>query len=778
MSKISTGFGAAAVAVGLAMAGPQAAGIASADNGDTETSAATEGTDRGSTPRSSSSAHRGQAGGQRAARAGASRAVGGDVALPAASAPASSKSRTRLAAPAAARAVARPAAGVGLGTEVPPAVAPLTAPQAPASARAVPVKPSVPVADSPAAAAAVIAAVVAQPKAAAAAALPSKPPVLTELDTAVTKFFDSTASWLAGLPASPFHDVLAGGLLLVRRTLFNQLPTTKPFNYVIKSDGTVVGNVFASDAENDPLTYKLTKLPDHGTVQVGSDGSYTYTPGDGYNGYDSFSIAVEDRGFNLLDPFTSRSTDAFVEVPYWSKGGYTNNWTVRNFTASPVTLSAVSAEPGYSDAWDAHPPIGTVLQPGDEMGFELTWYAFLSYGAGPQFTSPNGNKWDVTFYTTSGGNPLWARSSCEVGDCRVFPNSSSLDYQGVLLLDPPGAVTINSETPGAADSFDRLIKLVGDNTGGGPNAMWDKRWTATYDNVTYTGGDSQWTSVLTVDNPTDNPQSAAGVEKTTTFTTTTTTTQQCGVPNCDYGFNVATAKYLIPLIVKLVRQDPSPTANNYGLSKATTETTTYTHKVTEGPIPWSANEVMLAPPTVDAVGDVTITYSDWCTTPSCTDSTNPPGDVAANQGPGGSRTYVFKDVAFKFPNYSTDQANFLMRTEPLQPKVNGVPTPNVGFKVRDPYSVFLSPEYNVGDKTQLVTEAYDGYGGQSADFTQRAKYTSSNPAVALVDSSGKLTALSPGTATITARYDWSIPLGGGKGTRSDYVWSTMDVIVK
>ncbi len=621
------------------------------------------------------------------------------------------------------------------------------------------------------------AAVAPEVKVAAAVAQPSRPAVLTKLNASVTKFFDSTASWLADLPASPIRDVLAGGLLLIRRTLFNQLPTTKPFNYEIKSDGTVVGNVFASDAENDPLTYKLTKLPDYGTVQIASDGSYTYTPGNTYNGYDSFSVAVVDPGFNVLDPSASRSTDTFVEVPYWSKGGYTNKWSVRNFTASPVTLTALNAEPGYGDAWDGHPPVGTVLQPGDEMSFELTWYAFLSYGAGPQFTGANGNKWDVNFYTTSGGNQLWARSSCTVGDCRVFPNSSSLDYEGMLLLDPPGAKTINSETPGAADSFDRLVKLVGDNTGGGADAPWNKRWTMTYDNVTYTGSDSEFTSVLTIDNPNDNPQNAAGVEKTTTFTTTTTTTQQCGVPNCDYGFNVATAKYLIPLIVKLVKQDPSPTANNYGLSKATTETTTYTHKVTEGPLPWSANEVMLAPPTVDAVGDVTITYSDWCTTPACTDAPTTPGDVEANQGPGGPRTYVFKDVAFKFPNYSTDQANFLIRTEPLQPKVNGVPTPNIGFKVRDPYSVFVNPEYSVGDKRQLITEAYNGYGGQSADFTQRAKYASSNPAVAVVDASGKLTALSPGTATITARYDWSIPLGGGKGVRSDYVWSTMNITV-
>ena len=49
-------------------------------------------------------------------------------------------------------------------------------------------------------------------------------------------------------------------------------------------------------------------------------------------------------------------------------------------------------------------------------------------------------------------------------------------------------------------------------------------------------------------------------------------------------------------------------------------------------------------------------------------------------------------------------------------------------------------------------------------------------AVASVDSSGKLTANAPGTATITARYDWEIPLGGGS-TRKDYVLATMKVTV-
>ena len=63
-----------------------------------------------------------------------------------------------------------------------------------------------------------------------------------------------------------------------------------------------------------------------------------------------------------------------------------------------------------------------------------------------------------------------------------------------------------------------------------------------------------------------------------------------------------------------------------------------------------------------------------------------------------------------------------------------------------------------------------------AAFEQRSVWTSSNMAVVSVDSSGKLTANAPGTATITARYDWEIPLGGGS-TRKDYVLATMKVTV-
>ena len=309
-----------------------------------------------------------------------------------------------------------------------------------------------------------------------------------------------------------FHDVLAGGLLLSASDPVQPTSDGKePFNYVIKSGQHRRRQrlLFRRRKATRSHTNSPTSRPRDGAGQVG--GSYTYARETDTTAATRFRHRCRGPRVQYRS-FTSRSTDAFVGVPLLVEGGYANNWTVRNFTASPVTLSAVSAEARLQRCLGRHPRSAPFCNRG-------TKWASNSPGThsvprrGPQFTSPNGNKWDVTFYDQR-RQPAVARSSCE-GDCRVFPNSSVWTTRECCCLIPR-AVTINSETPGAADSFDRLIKLVGDNTGGakrdvGQAVDGDVRQRHLH------RGDSQWTSVLTVDNPTDSPQAPPGW-KTTTFT--------------------------------------------------------------------------------------------------------------------------------------------------------------------------------------------------------------------------------------------------------------------
>ena len=146
---------------------------------------------------------------------------------------------------------------------------------------------------------------------------PATPPVMQALNTAITNLFDSTATWLSDLPASPARDLISGALLLVRRTLFNQLPIARPCGCgpLETSSGQYVGTVGAVDPEDGALIYSLAEAPQYGTVQITADGVYTYTPGVDFAGIDKFTVAVTDPGFNLLQPFSSRQLLVPVDVP-------------------------------------------------------------------------------------------------------------------------------------------------------------------------------------------------------------------------------------------------------------------------------------------------------------------------------------------------------------------------------------------------------------------------------------------------------------------------------
>ena len=80
--------------------------------------------------------------------------------------------------------------------------------------------------------------------------------------------------------------------------------TVTPVNDAPASAGTAIATAedtpksgslpVATDVDGDTLTYAKAGDPAHGTVTVGEDGKYTYTPAKDYNGSDSFSYTVSD----------------------------------------------------------------------------------------------------------------------------------------------------------------------------------------------------------------------------------------------------------------------------------------------------------------------------------------------------------------------------------------------------------------------------------------------------------------------------------------------------
>ena len=139
-------------------------------------------------------------------------------------------------------------------------------------------------------------------------------------------------------------------------------------------------------------------------------------------------------------------------------------------------------------------------------------------------------------------------------------------------------------------------------------------------------------------------------------------------------------------------------AGKYGKSESETNAKTFSTTVTSTSLPWSANEILTAPPKLLVTGDAQVVLGTGAD----------------------ARTYSFTGVQYYFPNPNVDAPLYLIKSEPLQPKYTaadnvapnliGTPVPNVGFTLRDKKSDFLSPSYSVGQRAQLTVSAYQGVG--------------------------------------------------------------------
>ncbi|WP_293054250.1 Ig-like domain-containing protein [Paludibacter sp.] len=86
----------------------------------------------------------------------------------------------------------------------------------------------------------------------------------------------------------------ATGTVLITVTSVNDDPVIAAAPVTTPEDTPVTGTATASDVDGDVLTFTVGTVPSHGTVDVHSDGTYTYTPAKDYNGDDSFTISVSD----------------------------------------------------------------------------------------------------------------------------------------------------------------------------------------------------------------------------------------------------------------------------------------------------------------------------------------------------------------------------------------------------------------------------------------------------------------------------------------------------
>ncbi|WP_162938531.1 Ig-like domain-containing protein [Mycobacterium kyogaense] len=168
---------------------------------------------------------------------------------------------------------------------------------------------------------------------------PAEDPRKARQERAAAVINQMTAAALERIDDRPVSDErkeqLEKRLANTRRTFFNQAPTVNPVQVTGVMDGPISGTVGAEDPDGDRLRYRLVKGPSTGTVTIGKDGSYTYTPGDGFTGVDTFVVAARDLGLhvNLLNWFRPAATRAESVINHraitfaFTYAGLVDEWT-------------------------------------------------------------------------------------------------------------------------------------------------------------------------------------------------------------------------------------------------------------------------------------------------------------------------------------------------------------------------------------------------------------------------------------------------------------------
>lgn len=150
-------------------------------------------------------------------------------------------------------------------------------------------------------------------------ASPVVPPVIQKLDAQVQAtgrtVFNGLLNWVSTLPVNSVTSWFEGGLLLMRKSLFNQTPSISAYQ-TVNTSALVKGYIDVVDPEGDPYKVEVVTKPSQGKVTLETTSGfgpglnvpttkYTYTPGADYTGTDQFVVKVSApaKSLNVLHPF-------------------------------------------------------------------------------------------------------------------------------------------------------------------------------------------------------------------------------------------------------------------------------------------------------------------------------------------------------------------------------------------------------------------------------------------------------------------------------------------
>lgn len=138
----------------------------------------------------------------------------------------------------------------------------------------------------------------------------------------------------------------------VSYTFVNTAPVAADATLDVPYDTPMYGELSATDADDDALTFAIVGQPEHGTIELDSaTGAYTFTPDAGYSGEDSFTFTAND-GYD--DSNTGTITVTVDDAPPANPptGDYSHTEGCQLLLPDASGISAGAGEEIVAYSWD------------------------------------------------------------------------------------------------------------------------------------------------------------------------------------------------------------------------------------------------------------------------------------------------------------------------------------------------------------------------------------------------------------------------------------------
>jgi hypothetical protein len=182
-------------------------------------------------------------------------------------------------------------------------------------------------------------------------------------------------------PVLPLRTMLINAVDAIRRATdanaANGVPALHPRELYEFVTGEVLGDLLPTDPDGNKLTYQIAQGPANGTVTINPNGTYYYKPTDQFaeaGGVDTFVVVADDGQHG--------QTVVPVNVRVRPTLGVTESFWFRNYTLAPLKFNGYA---GTTGDLDSGPAVGTVILPGGEANWHVTWYLFSSGSVTTQF---------------------------------------------------------------------------------------------------------------------------------------------------------------------------------------------------------------------------------------------------------------------------------------------------------------------------------------------------------------------------------------------------------